>query len=955
MDWEFGRTGGGGVTTESLPDDGISGPIAGIFASRVFLDSFNDGLIVQDLEGRIVDANVAASSLLGLTHDQLLGRTSLDPRWNSVKEDGTLFPGEEHPSSITLRTHEPCMGVVMGISTAERALKWMSIDTYPLVIDDQLVGVSSLFTDVSPTIQTRRELRATTDHLRILAQYPADVVVLASQDAVAQWCSDSVTELMGWRPEDLVGQRIDSFVHPDDLAKIVDYRSSAPDAAIAAFLVRLRRKGGDYRWISISARRFVDAVTNESRIVSSWRDAQALVETHQRLEASQARFHFLAENASDVVGETDPDYNLTWVSSSVFDLLGWRPEEMIGRPTAEFIFPEDRPAFLYECANVAAGLKRQPIKARFLTSSGSVRWMVANARANFDTKGSTVSNMVSLHDVHDEEMVRQEFAAVEERYRLLAENGADLIMLLDADYFYRWVSPSSMELFGWRPEEMLAKRVQDFAHPEDLERILQQRASSFDEIFAVDAIRFRRADGEYRWVSGRGRNVRNSYGELTNRIIALRDITKEVAAEQELERSEALFRLVLENQLDVTARLSLEGTVKWISPSVLNLLGRRPEEIVGHNIDEFIHPADIVRLGPIIEKVSAGDLGHLEARILTVAGEEKWVAANAKPLFDESGVATGSVINVRDITDEYATRTRLAHSEKLFRLALESAPVGMAVADLDRHFLAVNPVLCDMVGRSPQWLVEHAIADVLDPDDNQLDLRMRSEALSGRVNHAGRQERLCRPDGTTVWVEHAIGLLRGKTDEPLSFVSTFVDVTESRATHEKLRFQATHDSLTQLVNRRDLYLRAESLQHRTARTGEHVGVLYIDIDGFKVVNDTFGHYVGDVILKAAAARLAAAGRRDDVVARVGGDEFVILLSALHCVDDAFAVAHEIVESFRGPFIADDESITLGVSVGVALAMPDESGDDTIRRADAALYQAKVRGRGQAVCWSADFA
>src|ERR1019366_2538881 len=181
MDWEFGRTGGGVVATESLPDDGISGPIAGIFASRVFLDSINDGLIVQDLEGRIVDANVAASSLLGLRRDQLLGRTSLDPRGNSVKEDGTLFPGEEHPSSITLRTHEPCMGVVMGISTAERALKWMSIDTYPLVIDDQLVGVSSLFADVSPTIQSRRELRATTDHLRILAQYPADVVVLASQ------------------------------------------------------------------------------------------------------------------------------------------------------------------------------------------------------------------------------------------------------------------------------------------------------------------------------------------------------------------------------------------------------------------------------------------------------------------------------------------------------------------------------------------------------------------------------------------------------------------------------------------------------------------------------------------------------------------------------------------------------------------------------------------------------
>jgi diguanylate cyclase (GGDEF)-like protein/PAS domain S-box-containing protein len=260
-----------------------------------------------------------------------------------------------------------------------------------------------------------------------------------------------------------------------------------------------------------------------------------------------------------------------------------------------------------------------------------------------------------------------------------------------------------------------------------------------------------------------------------------------------------------------------------------------------------------------------------------------------------------------------------------------------------------------MVGRSPQWLLEHGIADVLDPDDDQLDRHMRAEALSKSVIHAGRQERLRRPDGTLVWVEHAIGLLRDESGMPLHFVSTFVDVTESRAIQEKLRFQATHDSLTQLVNRRDLYLRAESLQRRRARTGEHVGVLYIDIDGFKVVNDTFGHYVGDVVLKAAADRLAAVGRKDDVVSRVGGDEFVLLLPALHSVDDALAVANTIVERFREPISTEGVSIELGVSVGVALALADETADDTLRRADAALYEAKLRGRGRAVRWSPDFA
>jgi PAS domain S-box-containing protein len=173
-------------------------------------------------------------------------------------------------------------------------------------------------------------------------------------------------------------------------------------------------------------------------------------------------------------------------------------------------------------------------------------------------------------------------------------------------------------------------------------------------------------------------------------------------AEQELAQSEALFRLVLENQLDVTARLSLKGNVEWITPSVLSLLGWRPEEVVGHNIGEFLDSGDIPRLNLTIGNVIAGLSEIYEARVLTVTGEEKWMAANAKPLLDELGETTGSVINVRDISAEHATRTQLARSERLFRLAMESAPIGIAVLDLERRFLATNPVLGDMVGRSPQ-------------------------------------------------------------------------------------------------------------------------------------------------------------------------------------------------------------------------------------------------------------
>jgi diguanylate cyclase (GGDEF)-like protein/PAS domain S-box-containing protein len=942
------------VPSGPLPEGDTAGVLNDLFASRAFLDSFTQGMVIHDLEGRIVDANAAASKLLGVTRDQLMGRTAFDHVWHAVKEDGTDYPGEEHPAMIALRTQQPCHGVIMGIDQPGQSRRWLRINANPLWVDNQFVAVSVVFADVTAPIELQRELRSTTEHLRILAQHPADVVVLATKDAVGEWASDSITELLGWSPQEVVGRRIDSFVHPEDLGSIVDFRRLAPDAPSAQFLVRLRRKDGDFRWVSISARRFTDTVENVSRIVSSWRDAQDLVETTSQLKEAQERFQFLAENASDIVGETDADFNFTWMSPSVYDILGWRPEDMIHQPVTDYVFLDDRPAFHYERANLGTGMRPQVIKARFLTSSGSTRWMVARSRPKLSDCGTPVSYMVSLHDVHDEEMIRHELQASEERYRLLADHSSDLILLLAADNSYRWVSPSATELFDWTPQEMVGKCATDFVHPDDLAHVIDQRENHLRDSFSIDALRWRKSTGDYAWVSGRGRDIRNSMGEVEGRIIALRDISAQVASEHKLAQSEALFRLVLENQVDVTAQLSLGGTIEWITPSALDLVGWRADEIVGKNIGEFVSAQDVPGLTLVVGNVTAGNPDRFEARVHTITGDDKWVAASAKPLFDQFGETIGSVINVRDIGAQHEALTNLARSEEQFRLAMESAPIGMALVGLDRRFQAVNPAMCVMVGRTRQWLLDHAISDIIDDDDDELDLRMRAEALSGRIIHSAREKRFHKADGTLVWVEHAIGLVRDESSMPVSFVSTFVDVTEKRARQEKLHYQATHDALTHLVNRRDLYQRAEDLRHRAVRTGDLVGVLYVDIDGFKMVNDTFGHYVGDIALITAATRLAAVGRNGDVVSRVGGDEFVILLPALHSVDDAQLVAQKIQRSFSEPVIAEGESISLGVSIGVALAQAGEDPVDTVRRADTALHHAKLRGRGQSVSWLPEF-
>jgi len=243
---------------------------------------------------------------------------------------------------------------------------------------------------------------------------------------------------------------------------------------------------------------------------------------------------------------------------------------------------------------------------------------------------------------------------------------------------------------------------------------------------------------------------------------------------------------------------------------------------------------------------------------------------------DADGQIIGGVLSAMEISDLVASQKREAENAARFQVTMESAPMGMESVSMDRTFLEVNDALCQMLGIGREDLLDRSFTAIVHPDDNDADLDVRAMVVAGREKWAKTEKRLVRADGSEIWVTHSVGLVTGADDEPISCVSQFADITESRAKQLRLQNLADSDPLTGLPNRGALDKSLGTWFPDVA--GGQVTVLFLDLDHFKELNDTYGHQAGDRALIATAQRLQAAVRSSDALARFGGDEFIVITS-----------------------------------------------------------------------------
>jgi diguanylate cyclase (GGDEF)-like protein/PAS domain S-box-containing protein len=386
-----------------------------------------------------------------------------------------------------------------------------------------------------------------------------------------------------------------------------------------------------------------------------------------------------------------------------------------------------------------------------------------------------------------------------------------------------------------------------------------------------------------------------------------------------------------------------DGTIRYSSPAAEQMLGFPLGATFGRNVFDMVHADDQVSaLEGFESTMSSSHSRPLPALIRLRCADDRWLQTEIIGTNHlETGGVHGLIINIRDVERSMRTEDALRRSEEHHRLIVELAREGVWTIDAEGRTTFANRAMAEMLDTTVAEMLEGSMFDYMD-DDARADAET---SLDGRRAGASEEHdfRLTTKQGRTVWTRMNTSPITDHSGWYRGAIALVTDVTERRALEQRLAADARRDSLTGVGNRTALF---ESLNTKLA-SGHLVAALYIDLDGFKNVNDDYGHAVGDEVLRTVAARLGGAVRLGDIVARVGGDEFVVVSDSLEDHDAALQLGSRIRDVLALPITFTATRIQIGASVGIAFAStPDADPDTLLSDADRALYRAKRTGRGR---------
>jgi diguanylate cyclase (GGDEF)-like protein/PAS domain S-box-containing protein len=678
----------------------------------------------------------------------------------------------------------------------------------------------------------------------------------------------------------------------------------------------------------------------------------------EALRDSETRYRTIVETAQEGIWTIDADNHTSFVNPKMAEILGYTVEEMQGRSLYDFMDDEGRHIAEQNVERRKAGIAEQH-DFKFTSKQGEAVWAELNSSPLIDADGNYLGAMAMVTDITERRKANEALRLSEKKYRLLFENMTTGFALHEIicddqgkpiDYRFLEVNPAFETLTGVKTSDLVGKTVLE---------VLPNT-----EQYWIDTAGRVALTGESIAYQNYSRELQRTYDtwlfspEKYKFAVIFTDITERRKTEQEL--------ATLMERLDLATNAAQLGIWDWDVVNNEVVWDDRMYDLYGLKKEDYhaAYDAWVSVLFPDdreeAEQAVQNALTHqqpydVEYRVRWPDGTVRFLKANGSVIRDEQGKPLRMIGINYDITERKQAEQALRQSENLLGLSQELGHIGSWEWNLADEQVTWSKEMYRIYGLDPansHVSFDNAMEAIHDEDRDYVAQQVQAMLKGKEIDHY--EFRIVRPGGEIRKVWSRAEVQRDSDGKAVKVIGTVQDVTERAQDQEQLRFLAHHDVLTELPNRVLLMDRLALAISRAARNNEMIAVFFMDLDRFKIINDTYGHDIGDKFLKVIAKCINEDVRETDTIARFGGDEFALILEDVHHIEDVAHIAEKLLNTLARPYKIDQREFYVTASIGISV-FPDDAADaqSLMKNADAAMYRAKDLGRNNYQFYSKD--